>query len=394
MAPATSIYNSTPAAPGAGPAPALDPGAPTPSTPTAGRGELGGPDAGFPEREQILRWLRGEESGGDGRLFARAREVMRRHVDNDVRLRGLLEFSNRCACNCSYCGIRRAVDLDRYTLSLDEVIEVAMSCLENRFGSITLQAGERRDPQFVSSVEEIVTKIKRETRTAELPEGLGITLCVGEQSHDTYQRWFDAGAHRYLLRIETSSPRLFAALHPRGQSLRSRIDALRDLKSIGYQLGTGVMIGVPGQTLDDLAADVAFFRDIDADMIGMGPFIPSVRALRRYRRATMTAADRLVLSLRMIAVTRIALRDVNIAATTALQALSPTGREAGLAAGANVLMPIMTPVSRRSNYQLYDGKPCVDEDSSACAACMPRRAMRAARNTKWNAWGDAPHAST
>ena len=277
-------------------------------------------------------------------------------------------------------------------------METAYLSRDSGFASMTLQAGERTDGDFVAFVERIVGRIKRETRTSELPEGLGITLCVGEQTRESYARFFDAGAHRYLLRIETSNERLFARLHPSDQPFSRRVEALYTLKEIGYQLGTGVMIGLPGQTEEDLARDIAFFRECDADMIGMGPYIASARACEVHRacneEGTLCPArsdrERLLLALRMIAGVRIYLRDVNIAATTALQALSPTGREAGLMAGANVLMPIVTPRDHRGAYQLYDGKPCIDEDSLQCGACTPLRAARVRRPVVLNAWGDAP----
>ncbi|MCG8478214.1 MAG: [FeFe] hydrogenase H-cluster radical SAM maturase HydE [Spirochaetales bacterium] len=350
-----------------------------------------------PEVTHLASWLRGEAPGGDAALASRARSVMREEVGSEVRLRGLLEFSNRCRCDCHYCGIRKGTAVRRFDLDEEEIAAAARFCLEQGHGSMTLQSGERRDEAFIRFVERCLRRIKVETRTAELPDGLGVTLCVGEQRRETYERFFEAGAHRYLLRIETSNPDLFGRLHPAEQRWEERVRALRDLKEIGYQVGTGVMIGIPGQTYEDLARDVLFFREIDADMIGMGPYIASpppgdgemrVRGLF----PTLSAADRLRLSLRMIASTRIVLRDVNIAATTALQALSPTGREIGLAFGANVLMPIVTPGGNRSDYQLYAGKPCIDEDSSACAACTPRRAAAAMRPVSLNSWGDAPHA--
>jgi biotin synthase len=318
--------------------------------------------------------------------------VLRQYIDEKVRLRGLLEFSNRCACNCRYCGIRSSAPIARFTLSEEEVLEVARVSRDAGYGSMTLQSGERSDRAFTDYVERLVRRIKRETVTSELPRGLGVTLCVGEQSRETFRRFFDAGAHRYLLRIETSDPELFRRLHPPDQPLERRLAALSALKETGFQLGTGVMIGIPGQTAEHLARDIAFFGEVDADMIGMGPYIESAGVADPALDPPLGVAERLRLSLRMIAATRIYLRDVNIAATTALQALSPTGREAGLAAGANVLMPIMTPGSRRADYQLYAGKPCVTEDSVACSACTPFRAARAARGVLWNDWGDAPHA--
>ncbi len=344
-------------------------------------------------RHEIAAWLRGEYPGGDDALFAAARRALERTVGPEVWMRGLLEYSNYCRCDCHYCGIRRSAEVSRFDLTDEEIVAAARECADAGFGSMTLQAGERRDRRSIVRIERLIRKIKTVTYREGLPEGLGLTLSLGEQREETYRRWYDAGAHRYLLRIETSNPSLFAQLHPTRQTFSDRVTALRTLKRVGYQLGTGVMIGIPGQTIDDLAADVRFFRDIDADMIGMGPYIPSVAAARTFRRAAdRSVAERLQLSLRMIAVTRLTIPDLNIAATTALQALAPTGREAGLAAGANVMMPIVTPMSRRQSYQLYDGKPCLDEDSVACRACTPARAARLGRPVVPDAWGDAPHA--
>lgn len=357
---------------------------------------------------ELASWLSGGYPGGDGALAAAARKVMLREVGPEVNLRGLLEFSNLCRCDCFYCGIRRSSATDgsgpllRFSLTEEEILNAARQCAAAGFGSMTLQSGERRDRHFVEKVERVLKQIKRETISDALPEGLGITLCVGEQSRENYQRFFDAGAHRYLLRIETSNPELFATLHPPDQNFEQRVRALLELKEIGYQLGTGVMIGIPGQSFQDLAEDIEFFGRVDADMIGMGPFLESAGASSDDARTgpgaprlepELTTAERLTLSLRMIAATRIAHGDLNIAATTALQAISPAGREAGLAYGANVLMPIVTPGERRRSYQLYEGKPCVDETSEACERCTPARALRAGRPVTENGWGDAPHAT-
>ncbi len=364
----------------------------------------------LPPVEEMAAWLDGRHPGGDGVLASRARETMLAEVGPAVHMRGLLEFSNSCTQGCYYCGIRndagrsvrgvrRAESVPlRFTLSESEILDAARHCLNAGFGSMTLQSGERRDPAFVAFVERILRRIKAETTTPELPEGLGITLCVGEQRRDVYERFFNAGAHRYLLRIETSDPDLFARLHPPPQSFDRRVQALTELQEIGYQVGTGVMIGLPGQGGEELARDISFFAAIDADMIGMGPYIeaPGSAYVEMNRRSLLPAgstAERLRRALRMIAVTRIALRDVNIAATTALQALSPTGREAGLMFGANVLMPIVTPGSRRDSYQLYQGKPCIDEAAEACTACIIGRAARVSRPVTQNGWGDAPHAT-
>jgi biotin synthase len=318
-------------------------------------------------------------------------------VDNcgtKVYLRGLVEFSNRCACDCCYCGIRKGnVEVKRYTLTKDEIVDAARFCAEAGYGSMVLQSGERRDERFVSFVENVLQEIKRETASGSLPSGLGITLSVGEQTPAVYKRFFDAGAHRYLLRIETSSATLFTSIHPPRQTFEARLACLSSLRDIGYQVGTGVMIGLPGQTVEDLADDVLFFRAIDADMIGMGPFIAHRQTPMARHGEAMAACkkDTLELALRMIAVTRLACPDVNIASTTALQAMDPLGREMGLLHGANVVMPQVTPQRVRRDYQLYEGKPCLDENAQECRACLHGRIRSLGREPASGEWGDPKH---
>ncbi|MDR2637651.1 MAG: [FeFe] hydrogenase H-cluster radical SAM maturase HydE [Zoogloeaceae bacterium] len=316
--------------------------------------------------------------------------TLRAHCGDDVRLRGLIEFSNRCALDCRYCGIRRGNrNLARYTLTLDEVVACARWCADQGYGSLVLQAGERRDRVFTRRVETMVRAIKAATRGATRPEGLGITLCLGEQSEETYARWFAAGAHRYLLRIETTSPTLFAALHPAEQRIETRIACLKTLRAMGYQVGTGVMIGLPGQTIEHLVDDLLFFRDMDIDMIGMGPYIPHADAVLPGAQAIPPAPERLRLGLRMIAAARLLLRDINIAATTALQAMTDDGREQGLCFGANVIMPQVTPPRVRPLYTLYEGKPCLDESAGQCAECLEMRIASVGRKIARDQWGDS-----
>ena len=257
-----------------------------------------------------------------------------------------------------------------------------------------LQSGERQDEEFIDYVEGLVRDIKA------LSHGeLGLTLCVGEQTEETYRRWFDAGAHRYLLRIETSNPDLYATLHPQDGHHRWQVrkDCLDSLRRIGYQVGTGDMIGLPGQTLGDLADDILFYRDMDIDMIGMGPYVVhhNTPVGKDVMAAGMDSAEekkrRLELGLKMIAVTRLFLPDVNIAATTALQALHPLGRELGLKAGANVLMPIVTVPKYRPQYLLYDNKPCVDEVPDQCKNCLSARVASVGDTIGLGQWGDSPH---
>lgn len=325
---------------------------------------------------------------------SRAEHILLDHCGRDVYYRGLIEFSNSCACDCLYCGIRRSNSaVKRYTLSMQEIVNQARWCASQGYGSLVLQSGERNDSRFVEFVVDAVKEIKKRTRGEKLPDGLGITLCVGEQTTETYRRFFDAGAHRYLLRIETSSPRLFRQWHPPGQTLENRLRCLESLKTIGFQVGTGVMIGVPGQTISELAEDICFFRNMDVDMIGMGPFIihnqtPLASCQNQHQ---LSREETVSLALRMIAVTRIVLKDVNIAATTALQALDPVGREKGLRHGANVIMPQLTPTERRKDYLLYEGKPCLDETAGQCKNCLQTRLSSVDRTVGYDKWGDSIH---
>jgi biotin synthase len=324
----------------------------------------------------------------------RAYRVLVDNCGTTVYFRGLIEFSNRCVNDCRYCGIRKSNSgVKRYLLTQKEIVETARFCAEQGYGSVVLQSGERHDEEFISYVEACVRTIKKETVSDALPGGVGITLCVGEQTRETYQRFFAAGAHRYLLRIETTNPRLFREIHPPEQTLEARVECLRDLKSIGFQVGTGVMIGLPGQTIPDLADDIMFFQNQDVDMIGMGPYIVHEATPMNIHRKDVAERkdDILSLSLKMIAVTRLVLKNVNIASTTALQAMDPSGRELGLSFGANVVMPQATPVRVRHEYLLYEGKPCLDESAEHCKGCLERRIRSIGRDVGHDSWGDSRH---
>lgn len=320
-----------------------------------------------------------------------AEETLLQYCGNDVYYRGLIEFSNRCALDCCYCGIRKSnTKVNRYTVSEDEIVKAAKWCAKMHYGSLVLQSGERHDKEFIDFVERVTGKIKKGTISSELPEGLGITLCVGEHTLETYRRFKEAGAHRYLLRIETTNEELFKSIHPNQQNLDSRLRSLDYLKEAGFQVGTGVMIGLPGQTPEMLADDLIFYKKHDFDMFGMGPFIPH-RDTPMGILPVMPDKDRTHLGLMMIALTRLLTRDTNIAATTALQALDPTGREKGLSFGANILMPQLTPTEFRENYLLYENKPCIDEEKEECLNCLKRRVETIGRTVAHDNWGDSKH---
>jgi biotin synthase len=340
-----------------------------------------------PASDDLAELLGIEDPAEEERLHAAAYAVKTAEIGRVVHFRGLVELSNVCGKDCLYCGIRRSNHtVARYSLSDDEVLELARWAHAQGYGSVVIQSGERSDPGFVARITALVRAIRKESR-----DELAITLSLGEQSEATYREWYAAGAERYLLRIETSNPDLYRRLHPPDHSWEARLQCLRALRAIGYQLGSGVMIGLPGQTLADLANDILFFEREGVVMIGMGPFIPHAETPLGTDAGSFALRKRaqLRLALRMIATTRLYLRDVNIAATTALQALAPDGRERGLAAGANVIMPNLTSPQYRSSYLLYDGKPCLDESADHCRECLERRIASMGERIGYGERGDS-----
>lgn len=340
-------------------------------------------------KEDIVNLLSIEKQDELDMLFDSAYAVKQENIGKNVYYRGLIEFSNRCIKNCLYCGIRKdAKGVERFDMTKKDILDTAKWIYDNGYASIALQSGERQDAQYVDFVEDILKEIKK-------IGDLGITISLGEQSYETYKRWYEAGAHRYLLRIESSNEEIYKSLHPEDKihDFETRVKCLEDLQEIGYQVGTGVMIGLPGQTVEDLANDVLFYKDMDIDMIGMGPYIISDETpMGQSALNTKEERQRRVqLGLKMIAVTRIVLKDVNIAATTALQALDPLGREKGLKAGANILMPITTVAEHRAKYQLYNNKPCIDDTKEQCKGCLSGRVNSVGDAIKYGEWGDSPH---
>jgi biotin synthase len=337
-----------------------------------------------------LRYILGIQSKDEQRLlFEKAYEVKERYIGNKAHFRGIVEFSNICMKDCYYCGIRRSKpDVERFMMKEEEILKAAEWAWKNNYGSVVLQSGERDDAFFIQFVEKVLAKIK------ELSNGeLGITISLGEQTRETYQRWFNAGAHRYLLRIESSNPELYKKLHPPDHDFERRRSCLDSLREVGYQVGTGVMIGLPFQTLDHLVDDLLFFQEQDVDMIGMGPYIVSEGTPLANEVPDFSAIEQhqFELSLRMIAAARLLLKDVNIASTTALQALKVMGREMGLKAGANIIMPNTTDVQYRPSYQLYENKPCIDENADDCVGCLEARITGIDEEIGLGEWGDSPH---
>jgi len=341
------------------------------------------------KKQEIIRLLglKGEERN---RLLQSARQVKLSEVGNKVYFRGLIEFSNICSKDCLYCGIRQGNNkVRRYNATNEQILEACRFAWEKRFGSVVLQSGELSSPAFVKRVDGLLKKIKQ------LSNGeLGITLSCGEQSPDTYRRWFESGAHRYLLRIESSNRELYYKIHPENEThcFEKRLAALGFLKDAGYQVGTGVMIGLPFQTLEHLADDLLFMKKLDIDMCGMGPYIEHEDTpLYEHRNLLMSKQERFDLALNMIAVLRLLMPDINIAAATALQAIDPAGREKALAVGANVMMPNLTPCEYREEYQLYENKPCLDEDAELCRNCLEARVELSGDEIGFGEWGDSKH---
>lgn len=323
-------------------------------------------------------------------LFKKSKEITDSFIGNKVYLRGLIEYSNVCIKDCLYCGIRKSnKNNPRYTLSDEDVIQCALYALEHNYGSIAIQSGERTDTIFISKITRLLQEIKK------LSNGkLGITLSLGEQTLDTYKEWFDAGAHRYLLRIETSNRELYSKIHPNNSlhSFDKRLEALQNIRNAGFQLGTGVMIGLPHQTIDHLADDLLFLKALDVDMVGMGPYIEHLETpLNEAHHLLQSRQKRLDLTFKMIAMLRILMKDINIVAATALQAIDKMGREKAIRYGANILMPNITPGNFRKNYKLYQDKPCTDENATDCNSCIDIRMSMIGSQIGYNEWGDSLH---
>jgi biotin synthase len=327
---------------------------------------------------------------GQKELLNLANETVLKHRGNKVYYRGLIELSNICIKDCFYCGIRKSNHLvNHYELDDDAIMEASLYAWRNKFGSIVLQSGERSDTGFINKIDALIRRIKKETNN-----GLGITLSLGEQTGETYRRWFESGAHRYLLRIETSNPKLYSQIHPSDEkhSFSKRIKALETIKKTGYQTGSGVMVGLPGQTTEHLAEDLLFLTVYNIDMVGMGPYIEHENTpMAEAGNVLWPLNDRFNRTLNMIAILRLILPDINIASTTALQAIDPLGREKALQAGANIIMPNITPAENRKDYLLYDNKPCTNESADDCLSCLNIRVAMAGREPGLNDWGDSPH---
>lgn len=342
-------------------------------------------------KENIIELLEEKDQNRVQQLYDDAFRTKIDNVGNKVYLRGLVEITNICRKNCLYCGIRRDnPSNDRYEIDIEDVIPAARFAYEQGYGSMVIQGGERHDKKFRDKI----TSILKEVRKISSESPLGITLSLGEQPFDVYQEWFEAGAHRYLLRIESSTQELFEKIHPvdESHSFQTRLTALEDLRRAGYQVGTGVMIGLPFQTLEHLADDLLFFKNFDIDMCGMGPYLEhSQTPLYQYKDLLIPKEERLELSLKMVAILRLMMPKINIAATTAMQSIDPAGREKAILAGANVIMPNLTLTEVRGDYSIYENKPGVGEDASITSSSLERMLQNAGIPIGYNEWGDSLH---
>ena len=313
-------------------------------------------------KEQLAFLLATEDDAMIQDLKQRARNTGDRIYGKNVYIRGLIEFTNYCKNDCLYCGIRRSnCHADRYRLTEEEILSSCKNGYELGFRTFVLQGGE--DGFYTDEkICQIVSKIK-----AEYPD-CAVTLSIGEKSRESYQAYFDAGADRYLLRHETADEAHYEKLHPVEMSYQNRMRCLRDLKEIGYQTGCGFMVGSPYQTVDTLWEDLQFIRRLKPQMVGIGPFIPQ----KDTPFGTETAGT-MEMTLRLLSIIRLIHPHVLLPATTALGTIHPKGRELGILAGANVVMPNLSPVAVREKYKLYDNKICTGDEAAECRFCMQKR---------------------
>lgn len=331
--------------------------------------------AEIPDHATLVSWLREEDPARLEDLWAAADGQRRLHVGEEVHRRGLIEISNHCLRRCAYCGIRAGnAEVVRYRMESHEILACARQAKAFGYGTVVLQAGE--DPAHgTQSIAELVRAIAGET-------GLAITLSLGERPRSDYETWRRAGADRYLLRLETTDAALFARIHPGHPGREPRLVLLGYLRELGYEVGSGVMIGIPGQSHASLARDLELFRELDLDMIGVGPFIPHpMTPLGVDGHPDFPAAppgeqvpNTELMTYKTVALTRLVRPDANIPSTTALATLNTEqGRELGLMRGANIVMPNLTPVAYRALYEIYPGKACISESAAQCSLCLEGR---------------------
>jgi biotin synthase len=313
-------------------------------------------------KEEFSRLIRGRTPECSKILFEKASAARDRVFGKEVFIRGLIEFSSFCRNDCLYCGIRRGnPDAERYRLSLEEILECCQEGFDLGFRTFVLQSGE--DPHYT---DELVSRIVSEVKSS-FP-GCAVTLSLGERSPEAYALWKRAGADRYLLRHETRDPGHYRMLHPPSMTVETRLDCLRSLKGLGYQVGCGFMVGSPFQTPEHLAEDLLWIHELSPHMAGIGPFIPHQGTPFKGR-----PAGSVELTLFLLSVIRLMEPEILLPATTALGTLDGFGREKGVLAGANVVMPILTPPAVRKKYLLYDNKICTGDKPAECRFCTARR---------------------
>ena len=339
---------------------------------------------------ELLDWLRETNEERLKELYRLADEVRHRNVGDEVHLRGLIEFSNICVRQCAYCGLRAGNrKLRRYRMTADEMLDCARRAVAFGYGTVVLQSGE--DPGIETEwMAQVIRRIKAETP-------LAVTLSLGERGEDDFQVWRRAGADRYLLRFETSNRALFERIHPSLPGKHSdRFALLRQLRKLGYEAGSGVMIGIPGQTYEDLARDIEWFRQLDLDMIGVGPYLPHPGTPLGQAEARLRASDgeqvphTEAMGYKVVALTRLVCPKTNIPSTTALATLNQDeGRELGLLRGGNVIMPNVTPPAYRALYEIYPSKACMDETDDFHTEL--HRRIEAIGRTVGEGRGDSPN---
>nr|WP_271716087.1 [FeFe] hydrogenase H-cluster radical SAM maturase HydE [Anaeromicropila herbilytica] len=314
------------------------------------------------EKDEFLMLLNSINHDTSEYLFHKARETSKNHFDTDIYIRGLIEFTNYCKNDCFYCGIRKSnSSCDRYRLSKEEILECCKVGHSLGFRTFVLQGGE--DPYYTNSELVDIVSIIRSSYT-----DCAITLSIGEKTYDEYKELYEAGADRYLLRHETATDEHYRKLHPKSQELSNRKLCLYHLKEIGYQVGTGFMVGSPFQTNENIIEDLLFIKDLDPEMVGIGPFIP-----HKDTPFAKMPSGTLETTLFLIGILRLMLPNALIPATTALGTIHPKGRELGILAGANVVMPNLSPVNVRKKYTLYDNKICTGEEAAECITCLRNR---------------------
>ena len=313
-------------------------------------------------RGEFITLIKERDEENASYLASLAREEAVKIYGNGVFPRGLVEFTNYCKNNCYYCGIQGSNQhANRYRLSKDEILSACENGYQLGYRSFVLQGGE--DPHYSDDVMvPIVSEIRKRYQDC------AITLSLGERSKESYQKLYDAGADRYLLRHEAATPELYQKLHPESLSLENRSQCLWNLKEIGYAVGTGFMVGAPYQTVENLVDDLLFIQKLDPQMVGIGPFVPHHDTkFKDYPSGTVELTTYLTSILRLMN------PHLLLPATTALGTIDPRGREKGILAGANVVMPNLSPVAVRKDYSLYDNKICTGEEAAECAGCLGRR---------------------